>query len=50
MADYLRELSEKELKPARKVLDAACIKHNMEVRTGHVAQEIVLCAKTASST
>lgn len=45
VADYLRELSEKELKPARKVLDAAGIKHDMEVRTGHVAQEIVQCAK-----
>lgn len=45
VADYLRELSEKELKPARKVLDAAGIKHDMVVRTGHVAQEIVDCAK-----
>jgi len=45
VADYLRELSEKELKPARKLLDAAGIKHDMEVRTGHVAQEIVHCAK-----
>ncbi len=46
VADYLRELSEKELKPARKVLDAAGIKHDMEVRTGHIAQEIVQCANT----
>jgi nucleotide-binding universal stress UspA family protein len=45
VADYLRELSEKELKPARKVLDAAGIKHDMEVRTGHVGREIVQCAK-----
>jgi nucleotide-binding universal stress UspA family protein len=45
VADYLRELSDKELKPARKRLDAAGIKHDMEVRTGHVAQEIVRCAK-----
>lgn len=45
VADYLRELSEKELRPARKLLDAAGIKHDMEVRTGHVAQEIVQCAK-----
>lgn len=42
---YLRELSEKELKPAQKLLDSAGIKHDMEVRTGHVAQEIVGCAK-----
>jgi nucleotide-binding universal stress UspA family protein len=45
VADYLRELSEQELKPARKLLDAAGVKHDMEVRTGHVAQEIVRCAK-----
>ena len=45
VADYLRELSEKELKPAQKALDAAGIKHDMEVRIGHVAQEIVQCAK-----
>ncbi len=45
VADYLRELSEKELKPARKLLDAVGVKHDMEVRTGHVAQEIVKCAK-----
>lgn len=45
VADYLRELSDKELKPARKLLDAAGQKHDMEVRTGHVAQEIVDCAK-----
>jgi nucleotide-binding universal stress UspA family protein len=45
VADYLRELSEKEMKPARKMLDAAGIKHDMEVRTGHVAQEIIKCAK-----
>ena len=44
-ADYLRELSEKELKPARKLLDSAGVEHDMEVRTGHVAQEIVRCAK-----
>lgn len=45
VADYLRELSEKELKPARKLLEADGIKHDMEVRTGHVAQEIVKTAK-----
>ena len=27
------------------MLDAAGIKHDMEVRIGHVAQEIVQCAK-----
>jgi nucleotide-binding universal stress UspA family protein len=45
VADYLRELSEKELKPARKILDAAGLTHDMEVRTGPIAQEIVRCAK-----
>lgn len=44
VADYLRELGEKVLKPARKLLDAAGIQHDMEVRTGHAAQEIVQCA------
>ena len=44
VADYLREISEKELEPAQKLLDAAGIRHDMEVRTGHVAQEIVRCA------
>ncbi|MEP7102288.1 MAG: universal stress protein [Burkholderiales bacterium] len=34
------------MKPARKLLDSAGVKHDMEVRTGHVAQEIVRCAKT----
>ena len=45
VADYLRELSDKELQPVRKVLNAAGVKHDMIVRTGHVAQEIVDCAK-----
>ena len=45
VADYLRDLSEKEMKPARKLLDSAGVKHDMEVRTGHVAHEIVRCAK-----
>lgn len=46
VADYLRELSEKELKAARKLLASAGVKHDMEIRTGHVAQEIVDCAKS----
>ena len=45
VADYLRELSEKELKPAHKLLDAAGVRHDLVLRTGHVAQEIVDCAK-----
>lgn len=38
--DYLRELSEKDLAEARKVLDKAGIHHDMVIRTGHVATEI----------
>jgi len=44
VADYLREQSEKELKPARRLLDAAGAKHDIVIRTGHVAQEIIACA------
>jgi len=44
VADYLRELSEKELKAARKLLRAEGIGYDMEIRTGNVAQEIVACA------
>ena len=44
VADYLRELSEKELKPAQKFLATAGVKHDMEIRIGRVAQEIVACA------
>ena len=39
--DYLREISEKELKSAQKVLDTARVKHNMVIKRGHVAQEII---------
>ncbi len=46
VADYLRELSEKELKPARRFLDAAGIKHDMVIRIGRAAPEIVGCANT----
>ena len=45
VADYLRETSEKELRPACKLLDATGVKHDMVIRTGHVAQEIVAFAK-----
>ena len=46
VADYLRELSEKELKRAHKLLAAAGIKHDLEVRTGHVAKEIASLAES----
>ena len=39
--DYLREISEKELKPAQKVLDVAGVKHNMIIKRGHVSKEIL---------
>ena len=42
--DYLREISEKELKPAQKVLDAAGVKHNMIIKRGHVSKEILATA------
>ena len=42
--DYLRELSEKELKAAQKILDAAGVKHNMAIKRGHVAEEIISLA------
>ncbi|KNY09491.1 universal stress protein UspA [Achromobacter piechaudii] len=45
VADYLHEVREKELKPARKVLDTAGIRHDMVERTGHVTKEILDCAK-----
>jgi len=44
VADYLRQQSERELQPARKVLDSLGVKHDIVIRTGHVAQEIIDCA------
>mgnify|MGYP000042892119 CR=1 FL=1 len=41
VADYLRELSDKELKPAIKLLKDSGIKHDMVIRTGHVSEEII---------
>lgn len=46
VADYLRELSDTELKPARSLLDKAGIRHDAVIRTGSVAQEIVDCANS----
>jgi nucleotide-binding universal stress UspA family protein len=39
--DYLREVSEKELKTAQKALDTVGIKHTMVIKRGNVAQEII---------
>ena len=44
LADYLRRQSEKELQPARKLLDSLGVKHDIVIRTGHVAREIIDCA------
>jgi len=44
--DHLRELSEVDLKPARKLLDKAGVPHDMVIKVGHVAEQIV---KTANS-
>lgn len=41
IADYIRELSEAELLPARVALDRAGVVHDMVMRTGPVAKEIV---------
>jgi nucleotide-binding universal stress UspA family protein len=40
ISDYLRELSDKELKSAVKALDDAGVKHTKVIKTGHVAEEI----------
>ena len=37
--DYLRELSDKELRPAMKALDAAGIRHDCVIRTGKPASD-----------
>jgi nucleotide-binding universal stress UspA family protein len=42
--DYLREVSEKELKGAQKVLDVAGIKHSMVIKRGNIANEIISIA------
>ncbi len=42
--DYLREISEKELKPSQKILDTAGVKHSMIIKRGHVAKEILVTA------
>lgn len=42
--DYLREVSEKELKPAQKVLDAAGIKYTMVIKRGNISEEIIALA------
>ncbi len=45
MSDYLRELSDKDLKSARNALDKAGVAHDMIIKTGHVAEEIAKATK-----
>lgn len=45
VSDYLRELSDKDLKSARTALDKAGVPHDMIIKTGHVAEEIAKAAK-----
>lgn len=42
--DYLREVSEKELKAAQKVLVTSGIKYNIAIKRGHIAEEIIALA------
>lgn len=46
--DFLREASEKDVLPARQLLEEAGVRHDVMLRTGHVSQEIVACAKSGS--
>jgi nucleotide-binding universal stress UspA family protein len=43
--EYLRDLSEKDLADARETLNAAGIRHDHIIRTGHVAAEIASAAE-----
>ena len=45
LADYLRELSDKNLSEAHKLLDKAEVAHDMIIKTGNVAQEIIHAGK-----
>jgi nucleotide-binding universal stress UspA family protein len=41
IGDYLREMSEKDLAPSRKALDKAGISHDMAIRFGDIATQIL---------
>jgi len=43
--DYLRDLSEKQLKPVQKILNDADVLHTCVIKRGHVPEEIVALAK-----
>lgn len=47
LADYLRELSDKDLSEAHKLLDKAEVAHDMIIKTGNVAQEIIHAGKVS---
>jgi nucleotide-binding universal stress UspA family protein len=42
--DYLREISEKELKATRKIFDDAGVKHDMVIKQGNITKEILAIA------
>jgi nucleotide-binding universal stress UspA family protein len=44
--NYLREMSENNLKSAQKILNVAGIKHNMAIKRGHIADEIISLANS----
>ena len=46
IANYIRELSELALQPAREALDKSGVAHDMILKTGHVAEEIVKIGKS----
>jgi len=48
VAGYLKEQSENDLSSAKDALNAAGVKYDIEMRIGHVAQEIVAYAKKGS--
>jgi len=46
LQDYFREISDRDLKPARKLLDKADLPHDMVIKIGHVVEEIMNTANT----
>jgi len=47
IGDFLREMSEKDLAPSRKVLDKAGISHDMAIRFGDIAEQILAEIKSS---
>lgn len=46
LEDYFREISERDLKPARKLLDKADLPHDMVIKIGHVVEQILNTANS----